>query len=116
MTTGQASPEELAEDLVLAMRHLEPLLTAMLALLQNSDRAVEGQIEALSAVMERIATGLETTTEHLQAIGPRLQAQEAGLNGLSSQVRALGQRLDYQERGRDKLQGRMEEFLDLLRD
>lgn len=115
MTTGHANPEALAQDLVLAMRHLEPLLRAMLALLQNREGAPERQMEALTALMERIAAGLETTSRHLEELGPRMQAQETGLQDLSRQVAALGERHDRQDRGRGELQERIGELLDLLR-
>ena len=59
MTTGTLSPEELSDDLVLAMRHLQPSLAALLALLQNADRAAESRIEAMTTVLERVATALE---------------------------------------------------------
>ena len=114
MTTGEVSPEALAQDLVLAMRHLEPLLKAMLALLQHRDDAPENRIAALSALMERIAAGLETTTTHLEALGPRMQAQEAGLTRLSGQVAELTQRLDREASGRADLQARIDALLEVL--
>lgn len=116
MTTGPATAQELSDDLVLAMRHLQPLLSAMLALLQNADRAAETKIDALTAVMERIATTLENTNAHLAPLGRRMDAQEAALQGLSDQVVAMSHRLGQQDRGRAELQERIGELLTVLRD
>lgn len=115
MSTGEINPEDLTQDLMLTMQQLEPLLRSMLALLQATDRSTESQIEALSALLDRIATGLETTTGHLENIGPRMQAQEAALTTLSGQVSALGQRLDQQNQVEAGLQDSVAELLALLR-
>lgn len=114
MTTGPLSPEELSDDLVLAMRHLQPSLAALLALLQNADRAAESRIEAMTTVLERVATALEGATGHLQVLGPKMQAQETGLRDLSGQVVGLGQRLDQQDRSRVALQERIDALLAVL--
>ncbi len=116
MPTGPGTPEQLSQDLVLAMRQLEPLLRAMLALLQDKNRAAETKIDALTDVMERIAAGLEATTTHLAPLGPRMQAQETALTHLSGQVAELGQRLDRQDHGRAALDEKIAELLAVLTD
>ena len=114
MTTGQVSPEDLAQDLVLAMRHLQPALAALLALLQNADQTAESRIEALTTVLERVATALEGTSGQLQALGPRMQAQETGLADLAARVEAVVQQIDRENRARAALDRRIGELLAVL--
>lgn len=114
MTTGPGTPQELSQDLVLAMRHLEPLLRAMLSLMQDREAAAETKVDALVAVMDRIATALEATRTHLAPLGRRMDGQEDGLNRLSVQMADLVHRLDRQDRGRAALEARIQDLLAVL--
>ena len=114
MTTGQASPEDLAQDLVLAMRHLQPALAALLAVLQNADQTAESRIEALTTVLERVATALEGTSGQLQALGPRMQAQEIGQAEIAARVDTVAQQIDREDRARTALDRRIGELLAVL--
>lgn len=116
MTTGPENAKELTQDLVLTMQQLAPLLSALLALMQNAERGREGQIEALSDLMERVAAGLEQMTPHLVALGSRVQRQEEALRNVSGQVATLGQRFDREARDKAQLLGPIQALLALLRE
>ena len=65
-------------------------------------------------MLERVATALEGTSAQLQALGPRIQAQETGLADLVGRVEAVAQQIDREDRARAALDRRIGELLAVL--